>query len=181
MSAPQPTTRRLAIRFLLPFLTIPIAAAAFAPPSDPVAELQEFERTDVLHPICRMIERSEQWHVVARHERPSEQSWELVAWHDGPLHPGCIDPCELILLEQNSTADAMILTRLHEEAGPCEPLELPMVTAEDFAIGLRFDMRFCSSAIAAAEDVNAIWLIERMLAAMVRKLDEPGVSLTSDL
>lgn len=179
MPVRSPSSRRISTRILLPFLAVPITAGAFAPPPEFDLERARVERSIVLHPISRSIERSDQWHVVARYERPREREWALVAWHDGPIRPGQIDPSEIMVLEQNSISDALIATTFYEESGPCDPLETTCVADEGFLNALRHDIRYCSRAVGSAEDPRAVSVVRAMLNRRVRELDEPRVSLTS--
>ncbi len=169
------------LRMMPLFLTVPLAAAAFAPPQErsvgPVTE----ERSEVLQPVTRMVERAKDWHVLARFEFPESGNWGLVAWHDGPRREGLVDPGELVVLTQSTVADAMIAFTYHDEAGPCDPLPMGQVTDPGYLSTIRRSMQYRARVIGTAEDPRAVTFARDALATQVRKLDNPIVSLTSTI
>ena len=165
---------------LIPLLfMIPVTAAAFAPPIDGVVDLETDDRSRTLHPISRMVDDTDEWQVVARFEDPVHRDWTLVVWHDGPLRPGLIDPCELVVFTQTSTADALVANSLCEHAGPCDPMSPDAIADPAFVRSTRRDIRYCARVVASAEHPNSVTLTMDLLAERVRELDKPRLLLTS--
>ncbi len=167
---------------MLPLLLlIPVTAAAFAPPADELDTFGSPMRSEVLHPISRMIEDSPEWQVVARFEDTLRGDWSLVIWHDGPQRTGEIDPCELLVLSQVTVADALVATSLCRHAGPCDPMSLAAACDPAFLREVRRDIRYCATVVAPAEDEDSVTRTSTMLVERVRELDKTGVLLTSTL
>jgi hypothetical protein len=172
-------TRPDTIRLIPLIFLIPVTAAAFAPPIDDVEDLEVGDRSRTLHPISRMVDASKEWQIVARFEDPIHRNWTLVVWHDGPQRRGLIDPCELVVFTQTSTADALVANSLCEHAGPCDPMSPDAIADPAFARSTRRDIRYCARVVASAEDPNSVTLTMNLLAERVRELDKPRLLLTS--
>ena len=167
---------------MLPLLLlIPVTAAAFSPPGDALDRFGSPMRSEVLHPVSRMIEISPAWQIVARFEDPERGDWSLVIWHDGPRRSGEIDPCELVVLSQTAVADALVATALCRHAGPCDPISLAQASDPAFLREVRRDIRYCATVVAPAEGADSVTRASAVLAERVRELDKTGVLLTSTL
>ena len=81
-----------------------------------------FESHHSFRSIERMIHRNPDWLVLGRDFHPSRSNWALVIWHDGPLHPGLVDPDELLVLEHLDVSEAIVATMRVASAPPTSPV-----------------------------------------------------------
>ena len=170
---------RSVLRMLPLVLVLPLAAAAFAPSHEPPAGPSEGQRSWVLHPLSRMVERSEDWQVLARFEYPESGNWTLVVWNDGAAGDGLINASEVVVITQSEVADAMVVYTLHEDVECSEPLPMFKVTGRDYLSSIRRSLQYRARVLGAAEDPLAVRLAHDALAVRVRELEKPAVSLTS--
>ena len=168
-------------RLLCLCLVVPLVAAAFAPPEDRVAGLSVAARSCVLHPISRMIDRSDVWQVLARYEFPDSGDWALVACHREARGEGLVDPSGVIVFTQSAVTGAMITYTFDEDDKPGEPLPLWKVTDRTYLSTIRRSLQYQGRVMGCAEDPLAVQLASKTLAMQVRELDKPPVALTSTL
>ena len=140
-----------------------------------------FESHHSFRSIERMIHGNPDWIVLGRDFHPSRSNWALVIWHDGPLHPGLVDPDELLVLEHLDVSEAIVATMRVGSALPTSPIAPTVDHDRIFTRELRGNLAFRSSLIGRRHEVEIISLVDQVLARRVREIQQPAVSLTSAL
>ena len=174
-------TSRIILVLLAPLMLagiglIPQKILGLDGPDDP-----RFESHHSFRSIERMIHRNPDWMVLGRDFHPSRSNWALVIWHDGPLHPGLVDPDELLVLEHLDVSEAIVATMRVHSALPTAPIASSVDHDRIFTRELRGNLSFRSSLIGRRHEVGIFTLVDQVLARRVREIQQPAVSLTSAL
>ena len=180
LSSTKPVSRRANLfRLLLVSLSIPLAAATFAPRPAVQTLSASPKRSELLHSVSRMFEDAPGWTLVTRYENPTSETWTIIAWYDCPVRPTQFDPDELLILEKPANTNVLIATTRNEASGPCDPLRLEHLLDPLFLHELRREFSYRSVVLGRADLDGGIPIVTALIEDRVRELEEPPVALTS--
>ena len=100
-------------------------------------------------------------------------------WFDSPSRSGRIDRDELLVLEHQRASRCVVATYRMSGAPPAAPFEFDADFGSSFVRALRGDLSYRSSVVGRTDQLELLALVDQMLSAMVREIEEPDVSLTS--
>ena len=182
MGSDHTSSRAASSSRLLMMLFAPTLLAAISAVPGSSAETDRDHRLNpaaTFEAVDRLVRRDPDWMVIGRGYHPSRSNWSLVLWFDNPCRSGRIDRDELLVLEHQRASRCLVATVRMPGAPPATPFESDADFGAAFVRELRGDLSYRSSVVGRTDQLELLALVDQMLSAMVREIEEPDVSLTS--